>query len=280
MDSIIARIRNRGCVLMLDFDGVLSPIVKLPSEARMSSATRQALTACVKKMPVAIITGRTLPDIEKRVGLRDVIYAGSHGLEWKIDGRVHRKRIYQKTLSAFEVARRSLLRHAKLFPEMFVENKSYGLALGYRSLSTAQARRFRVGATDIVKKFDRTSRIRVIDNLYTFEIMPDSEWTKGDCARHIYNTTAKGSALAIYIGDGLTDEDAFRVFAKSGITIRVGKSHTSFAQYYFQLRSGVNRFLHNISDDTNPQKHPFQKKFTLAKGGGNPGTSTAFLEKI
>src|SRR3989338_9186057 len=85
-------------------------------------------------------------------------------------------------------------------------------------------------------KLYRTVRIRVIDNLCTFEIMPGSEWTKGECARHIYDATAKGSALAIYIGDSLTDEDAFRGFAKSGITIRVGKSHTIFAKYYFNSR--------------------------------------------
>src|SRR3989338_3570703 len=103
-------------------------------------------------------------------------------------------------------------------------------------------------------KLYRTVRIRVIDNLCTFEIMPGSEWTKGECARHIYDATAKGSALAIYIGDSLTDEDAFRVFAKSGITIRVGKSHTSFAKYYFKSRSGVNRFLHKISDETHPER--------------------------
>ena len=253
MGSIIADIKKRGCVLMLDFDGVISPIVKIPSEARISPAARRALAACVGKIPIAIISGRTLSDVEKRVGLKGVTYAGNHGLEWKMNGRVHRKRISKKTLSAFEMARRSLLRHAKLFPKLFVENKNYGLAFGYRLLSVVQAGKFRVGAIEIVKKFNHTGRIRVIDNLCTFEIMP-TEWTKGECARHIYDATVKESAVAVYIGDTLTDEDVFRVFAKSGITIRVGKSHTSSAQYYFKSRSRVNRFLHNISDETNTER--------------------------
>src|SRR3989344_8465946 len=142
---ISKRIRN-NCVLMLDFDGVLSPITKMPGEARISPAARRALGVCAKKMPIAIISGRTLSDIEKRVGLKGVIYAGSHGLEWKMNGRIHRKKISPKVQSTFQTARKSLLRYAKLFPKLYVEDKSGCLALGYRSLSAEPPSRFRSGA--------------------------------------------------------------------------------------------------------------------------------------
>lgn len=247
IDSIVADIRNRGCVLMLDFDGVLSPIVKLPSKARISPIARRSLLACAKRMPVAVITGRTVSDIEKRIGLSNVIYAGNHGLEWKIEGRLHRYEVPKNAMAAFEVARSLLLQYAKLFPELDVENNDFSLSLGYRSLSAVQAAQFRTGAMEKSKIFTRAGNVRVLDNLFTFEITPMSGWTKGSCAKHIYDLTRKGSAVAVYIGDSLTDEDAFRVFAKSGITFRVGKSDISLAQYYFKSRSGVNRFLHDIS---------------------------------
>ncbi len=250
MDSILADIENRDCVLMLDFAGGLAPLVEIPSKARISPLARRSLVACAKRMPVAVITGRPLADIEKRVGLKEIMYAGSHGLEWKIDGRIHRHEISQNALSAFEMARRPLLRHATLFPELFVEDNNYGIAFGYRLLSAAQAAHFRVGATEIVEQFVRAGGIRVRDNLCTFEITPMSEWTKGSCAQEIYHATRKGSALPVYIGDSLTDEEAFRVFAGSGITFRVGESHTSLAQYYFKSPSRVNRFLHSISTET------------------------------
>lgn len=254
MDSILADIRSHGCVLMLDFDGVLAPLVERPSKARISPLARRSLVACAKKMPVAVITGRPLADIEKRVGLKEIMYAGSHGVEWKIDGRIHRHEISQNALSAFEMARRPLLQHAKLFPELFVEDSNYGLSFGYQLLSATQAAHFRIGATEIVEKFVRAGGIRVRDNLRTFEITPMSEWTKGSCAQEIYHATRKGGALAVYIGDSLTDEDAFRVFAGSGITFRVGESPTSLAQYYFKSRRGVNRFLRDISIETNPER--------------------------
>lgn len=174
---------------MLDFDGVLSPIVEIPSEARISPIALRSLIACAKKMPVAVITGRPLLDIEVRIGLPEIIYAGSHGVEWKIDGQIHRYGISQDSLSAFEMARRRLLQHAKLFPELFVEDHNLGLTFGYRLLSANQAARFRKDATEIVEKFVRAGGIRLIDNLFSFEITPMSDWTKGSCARHIYYAT-------------------------------------------------------------------------------------------
>lgn len=237
---MVKRTRDQGCVLMLDFDGVLSPLVKTPSEARISPTTRRALAMCAKKMPVAIISGRTLPDIEKQIGLKDITYAGSHGLEWKINGRVYRKRMSRKSLSAYAEVRRSVLRHAKLFPHLCIEDKRNCLALGYRSLTSTQVARFRRGALAIAGK-----SVRAMDNLYTFEIMAASEWTKGECALHIHKMAAKRHALAVYIGDSLTDEDAFRAL-KSGITIRVGKSSSSAAEYYFKSRASVDKFLRNL----------------------------------
>ena len=257
--SAISKRLRIGCVLILDFDGVLSPIARIPSEARISHAAWRALAACAEKMPVAIISGRTLSDIEKRVGLRNVIYAGSHGLEWKVNGRIHRKRISLKTLSAFETVRRSLLHIAKLFPGLFVEDKRNSIALGYRSLSKEQVAQFRDGANKITSKVARAGKIRVIDNLYTFEVMPSTEWTKGECAKHIFNTVAKKGSVAVYIGDTLTDEDAFHIFAKSGITIRVGKSFTSAAQFYFKSRSKVDTFLVRMTHSQKPPTKPPRK---------------------
>ena len=247
MSAILRRVKENGYVLMLDFDGVLSPIVKIPSNARVSLVARRALAACVKKMPVAILTGRTLADIEKRVALKDVIYAGSHGLEWKMLGRAHRRNLSRNTLSEFAKARRALLKYSKLFPSLFVEDKKDCLALGYRSLSKKQVIRFRHGASRIMNGVAQAGTIRVVDNLYTFEIMPGFEWTKGECARHIFKTVSKKRSVAVYIGDTLTDEDAFRVFTKGGVTIRVGKDSASVAQYYFKSRSGVDRFLRRMA---------------------------------
>ena len=76
---------------MLDFDGTLVKIVGRPDKARMSAGMRRALSLCARRMPLAIVTGRALADVKKRVRLGNVSIAGNHGMEWFIAGK--RKRV-------------------------------------------------------------------------------------------------------------------------------------------------------------------------------------------
>lgn len=244
MPKILARIRKKGCVLMLDFDGVLAPIVPSPAAAAMLRRTRAVLAACVIRMPVAIITGRPLADIIRRVGIARVMYAGSHGIEWKINGRVERRRILAAALAGFCAARRGLRAIASDFPGTMVEDKRHCLAVHYRGLLRRDEIKFVRAAVAAVAPFTRTGAIRVIDNLYTFEIIPRAGWTKGDCALFIWRGSCNSATpVPVYIGDGMTDEDAFAALRKSGVTIRVGKTRESRAQYYFTTRDEVDDFL-------------------------------------
>lgn len=73
-------------LLGLDFDGTLSEIVDSPGKAVLSFDTRRLLRALIRRsdIKVAVLSGRALEDIKKRVGLPGVYYAGNHGLQ--IDG--------------------------------------------------------------------------------------------------------------------------------------------------------------------------------------------------
>jgi trehalose-phosphatase len=246
MRDILKRIQECGCVLMLDFDGVLSPIAHDPGTAHLSLRARHALTVCVKKMPVAIITGRSLADIKKRVAIKGVWYSGSHGLEWYVDGVEKRKRISKKITTDFAKARQVLLTHASTFPRVVMEDKHLCLAIGYRSLSTSESLRLRNTATELLQEHVRSRSIRLIDNLFTLEIIAAPEWTKGESAFSIFQKTRHGKSVPIYIGDSLTDEDAFRAL-RDGITIRVGKAPTSAAHYYFKTRRRVDVFLQALA---------------------------------
>ena len=81
--EILSRTRMGVASLYLDFDGTLAPIGPEPSEARMDESVRQALTKIVgaKRMAVGVISGRTLMDLQHRVDVEGLVYAGNHGLE-------------------------------------------------------------------------------------------------------------------------------------------------------------------------------------------------------
>ena len=76
-------------VLLLDFDGTLTPIVKPPNRAELSKSMRNLLIKLSKKQGfyLAILSGRTLKDIKKKIGLPNIIYGGNHGLEGEIFGK-------------------------------------------------------------------------------------------------------------------------------------------------------------------------------------------------
>ena len=55
--------------------------------------------------------------------------------------------------------------------------------------------------------------------------------------------------IPIYIGDDKTDEDAFKVLSKNGVTVKVGKGSKSLARHRLEDVKAVTRFLNNLNTD-------------------------------
>src|SRR5260370_42715912 len=68
--------------VFLDFDGTLAPIVNDPSAAAIPAETRASLVSLIQKPRffVALISGRALPDLQRRVDMEGLTYAANHGL--------------------------------------------------------------------------------------------------------------------------------------------------------------------------------------------------------
>lgn len=61
--------------------GTLTPIVSNPDAAFMSDAMRGVVRAVAELFPTAIISGRGREKVEGFVQLRELYYAGSHGMD-------------------------------------------------------------------------------------------------------------------------------------------------------------------------------------------------------
>src|SRR5690242_10392430 len=77
----IAEAGDRGLAIFLDYDGTLTPIVSDPEKALLSDSMRQTLQELATHIAVAILSGRDLDDVRRRVGIDKIIYAGSHGFD-------------------------------------------------------------------------------------------------------------------------------------------------------------------------------------------------------
>ena len=74
---------GKNIFLFLDYDGTLSSIADHPSKAFLSTEIKKSLHQVIMnpRFKVAVISGRSLPDIKSRVGIKEIIYSGNHGLE-------------------------------------------------------------------------------------------------------------------------------------------------------------------------------------------------------
>ena len=83
----------RQAAFFLDFDGTLARIVENPADARIDAgvlADLRILHGCANGA-LAIISGREIRDIDRRLGSFRPPVAGVHGLEWRLGDGVLRR---------------------------------------------------------------------------------------------------------------------------------------------------------------------------------------------
>lgn len=224
--------RKIKILLFLDFDGTLSPIVDDPSKAFIQDATAAWLrkASADSDLKIAIVTGRSLKDIRRRVGSNDLTYAANHGAQIFSGGKILLKKgeAFRRPLRLLEKELNRTLSH---IPGICLEYKGLSVAVHLRRVDGVYHRKVR----ELVKKKAGPSLARYGLQLtygkMLIEIRPERHWNKGDAVLWIWKKLAPDH-LPCYVGDDLTDEDAFQALRPYGITIRIKNKKNSHAEYY------------------------------------------------
>jgi len=215
----------RPILVITDFDGTLSPIVEVASDARIVPAARRALErlrAAADALPtgalvVAVLSGRDAGDVARRVGVPGIHYLGQHGIERSSLGPEPGARPNVETDRGLAAAGDDLLRLAERAAEhlgrpawLSIEHKGASIGLHYRRAGDPEAARGSIhaaldaGAGDLgLHDVDRLESRRVV------ELRPGGAPGKGDAARRLIDEVRPGSVLIT--GDDRTDADGFRV---------------------------------------------------------------------
>ena len=235
----------RESMLFLDYDGTLSPIVADPGAARLVDGAAEALELVAAVCPVAVLSGRDLADIRTRVDTPGLWYAGSHGFELTgPDGTYHQNEAAAAIVPVLEQAAAELRDCLAQIPGVRIEHKRFAVAVHYREVAPEHIGEI-VSATH---KLGQRDRLRVTNGRMVVELRPDIDWDKGTTLAWIRDRIdAAGSLLPIYIGDDLTDEDAFDAVQFDGIGIVVrhdedGDRKTA-ARFALQSPDQVREFL-------------------------------------
>lgn len=224
---------QRRAILLFDYDGTLTPIVERPELAVLSPDMRRLLERLAQRHTVAIISGRSLVDIKKLVGLKGIYYAGNHGFE--ISGPMVRlvrpgtKRVRPTIAKLCEELRKKL----NQIGGVIVEDKGLTASIHYRLVARGELGRMKRILGQIVKPHVGSGVIRITRGKKVFEIRPNIEWDKGKAVLWIINVIdPKGMLTPFYMGDDQTDESAFLALKNRGVTVLISekqkKSHAKF----------------------------------------------------
>lgn len=230
-------------VLFLDYDGTLSPIVARPEEAQISQEVRNLVAELADLCPTAIVSGRDRADVERRVGVPEAYYVGSHGFDIEGPGGIalHLGQQYVPALGAVESALRARL---AAIPGALIERKRFSLATHYRLVEREQVPAVSAIVDEILTAHEN---LRREPGKEVIEIRPNVAWDKGKAVLWLIEALGLEDALPIHIGDDLTDETVFAVLEDRGVGIFVGEeARPTSARYRLRDPNEVERWLREL----------------------------------
>lgn len=255
--EIIQRFQKASFHLFLfDFDGTLAPIAPTPAEAELPSAVLKRLRLLSQRPDtlIGIVSGRPIQQLRRHVRLPNLIYVGNHGLEIENNGWgfVHpgaqaREQVLRRLVKAISPP-------ISAVEGALLENKGLSLSVHYRRVRSAEVPgllrqvRDRLRGIPEARSFDLRSGKKVL------EIHPVSHWGKGAAVRWLQRFVPRHT-LIFYVGDDVSDEDAFRVLRESGMTVYVGRRKGTHARFGLAGQPQMTLLLDRLLALTTPKSN-------------------------
>ena len=245
LEEIFMRLGGKRPGVFLDYDGTLTPIVDRPEDALLADPVRQTLEQLAEHCPVAVISGRDLKDVQELIDLKAIFYAGSHGFDIAgPKGKRLEHEMGQEFLPVLDRAEKSLRgRLEGKISGVQVERKKFSIAVHYRRVEENRVKEVE-DAVDLI--LQEQSRLRKGSGKKVFELQPDIDWHKGKAVLWLLAQLEldRPDVLPLYVGDDVTDEDAFRVLVDRGLGFAVQKGDKpTAAQYFLRDPAEVEKFL-------------------------------------
>jgi alpha,alpha-trehalase len=230
---ITERLKDKQLAIFLDYDGTLTPIVNDPDQAILDDSMRTTLTRLAQHYTVSIISGRDLNDLRQRVQLDGVFYAGSHGFE--IAGPGSQSKEMQKGkefLPDLDQAEQKLHKALEKIEGCTLERKTFAIAIHYRQVADNQIHQVEQAVDQVIKQ--HIGRLRKGSGKKVFQVQPKTDWNKGHAVLWLLDKLKldRPDVLPVYIGDDVTDEDAFQILQEWGVGIVVGNDSRATAAHY------------------------------------------------
>jgi trehalose-phosphatase len=247
LDELKGQLAQKDVFIFLDYDGTLTPIVATPDLAVLSPEMREIVERLAKKYKVSIVSGRATDDVRGKVQIGGIFYAGSHGFEIvDPDGKVEISKEAQAIRHVIDEVHPKLSARLKDVQGALVEHVKYTISAHYRLVSEKDFPKVESAVEEILKEYPD---LRKTIGKKVFEIRPRIDWHKGKAVEWILNVLGycADKHSAIYIGDDVTDEDAFAALEGKGFGILVADTpRPSKAAYVIKNTQDVKSVLESF----------------------------------
>jgi len=231
--------------LFIDIDGTLLDFAERPGSVVVEPSLRATLLALRHRLggALAILSGRSLGQIDALLGLSDVAAAGLHGAELRGPGGAVLETAPSGTI--LQAARSRAAELARAIPGLFVEDKGAAIALHYRAAPDAElaVRRAAIELLDLAG-----GEFELLQGAFVIELKPRHAH-KGTALVRLMRLAPFAARTPWMIGDDVTDEDAFaEANALGGISVLIGAPRPTAARHWLAnpgaARAWIGTLLH------------------------------------
>lgn len=237
----------RRSVLMLDYDGTLAPFRKERLEAYPYPGIPERLAAlsALSRVRLALVSGRPARQLR---GLLDFIPGLGEGVEiWGDHGQEHLKGNGSYSLRTVNEMERETMERvkremARLGFSGAVEAKPASLAIHWRGLAPQARVQLRSAVEALHREYAGAGGLRLLDFDGGVELR-SKEGTKSRAVDQILAEEEPG-IIAAYLGDDLTDEDAFATAGDRALSILVrAEPRESSARFWLKPPEELSQFM-------------------------------------
>lgn len=257
-DTLATVTAGKRLAVFLDYDGTLTPIVDRPEDAVISEDMRQVVKGLAGRCTVCVVSGRDRAVVQRLMGINDLVVAGSHGFDiWSPRGGAIQREEGTSSAELLRGVTETVRDRVASVEGALVEPKKSSVAVHYRLVDEQERPRIAAIVDSVLAA--EPDALRVTPGKMVYEIQPKVDWNKGRAVLYLLEALGLDSeaVLPLYIGDDITDEDAFQALSGRGIGILVADpadpevaGRTTAADYVLRDTREVERFLDGLARGT------------------------------